>query len=194
MINGHKQYNHINEHIDKKTQGESQMNKKRTIVLSVLMILVMIGMMLIPAAIGESTDPFTITVSSGQSTSITASTDTSFDGALPGATIEIADSIDLTNVGNEVATVNAKFTTFRSTTYGLNGTTSVIPGTSFSMSGVIADSYIALAATDSDTLITGSNIAADAVADVWKVQLILPAGTTAEAYSGTVELTFADVA
>ena len=170
------------------------MNRKRTTALSVFMILMMIGMMLIPAAIASTDEPsaFTITISSGQSTTVTTNTDTTFDAALAGSTNELADSFDLTNVGNVAATVEAKFTTFRTTTYGLNGSTSVIPGTAFSMSEVVADSYVALAATDAGTAITGSNVAADAVADVWKVKLIVPAGQVAEAYSGTVELTFAD--
>lgn len=168
------------------------MNRKRTTILSVIMILVMMGMMLLPTAMGNpvSVDAFTITINSGQSTSITATTDTTFEAALAGSTNELADSFDLTNVGNAAATVDAKFTTLRDATYGLNGSTYVIPGTAFAMTGVIANSYVALVATDTDTEITGSDVAADDVADVWKVRLIVPAGQEADSYSGTVQLTF----
>lgn len=172
------------------------MKVHRKMALSVFMILMMIGIMLLPGAMGVTTDSpsaFTITISSGQSTTVTTNTDTTFDAALPGSTNEIADSFDLTNVGNEVATVEAKFTTYRDATYGLDGSATIIPGTAFAMTEVVANSYIALAATDTGTAITGSNVAADAVADVWKVRLIVPAGQAAESYSGTVELTFADV-
>ena len=170
------------------------MDRKRTGTISALMMLIIIGAMLLPGAMGSTGSPtdFTITISSGQNTAVTTNTSTAFSAALAGSTNEIADSFDLTNVGNVESTVNAKFTTFRTTTYGLNGSTSVIPGTAFSMSEVVADSYVALAATDTGTPITGSNVAADAAVDVWKVKLIVPSGQVAEAYTGTIELTFAD--
>lgn len=172
------------------------MDTKRKATFLAFITLIIMGMVLLPAAMGDPTGTptdFTITISSGQNTAVTTNTSTAFSAALAGSTNEIADSFDLTNVGNVESTVNAKFTTYRTTTYGLNGSTSVIPGTSFSMTEVVADSYISLAATDTGTAITGSNVAADAVADVWKVKLIVPSGQVAEAYSGTVELTFADV-
>lgn len=173
------------------------MIKKRKIAISAFMMLIMIGMMLIPVAMGDTTtdspSPFTITINSGQSTTVTTNTDTTFDAALAGSTNELSDSFDLTNVGNVVATVSAKFTTFRDTTYGLNGSANVIPGTAFSMTEVVSNTYVALAATNDGTAISGSNVAADAVADVWKVKLIVPSGQAAESYSGTVELTFSDV-
>lgn len=168
------------------------MNRKRTTALSLFMILMMIGIMMLPASMASTGEPtaFTITINSGQSTTVTTNTSTTFDAALAGSTNEIADSFDLTNVGNAIATVDAKFTTSRSATFGLNGSSYVIPGTAFAMTEVTADSYVALVATDTDTEITGSEVAADAVADVWKVRLIVPSGQEADSYSGTVQLTF----
>lgn len=169
---------------------------KMKTVLSIFMVLILISMMIIPIVTADPTatpSAFTITIDSGQNTAITDTTSTTFSSALAGSTNEIADSFDLTNNGNAASTVDAKFTTLRDTTYGLNGSTYVIPGTAFSMSEVVANSYVALLATDADEEITGSNVAADAVADVWKVQLIVPAGQEADSYSGTVQLTFTTV-
>ena len=170
------------------------MNKKRKMALSAFMILVMIGMLLVPTAMATTDEPsaFTITINSGQSTTVTTNTDTTFDAALAGSTNELADSFDLTNVGNVAATVEAKFTTYRDAVYGLNGSATIIPGTSFSMAET-SQSYVALLATDADQAMgAGNNVAADAAADQWKVRLIVPSGQAAESYSGTVQLTFAD--
>jgi len=168
------------------------MNKKRTMVLSISMILIMIGMMLIPAAMAiENVDDFTITISSGQSISITTTDDTSFTEVKAGATTVIEPSFGLTNVGNEAGKIDAKFIVNNSN-YGLEGPTDNIPGTSFYMNSN-GQSYLALAATDTDTPFGAAyDVAADDVEDDWNVQIIVPAGQTAEAYVGTVQLTFAD--
>jgi len=167
------------------------MNKKRTMILSISMILIMIGIMLVPAAMGDNVDDFTITVSSGQSISITTTDNVSFTESLPGATVTITPSFGLTNVGNEAGKIDAKFIVNNSN-YGLEGPTDNIPGTSFAMRSN-AQSYLALAADDTDTPFGAAyDVAGDEVEDDWDVQLIIPAGQTAEAYVGTVQLTFAD--
>ena len=176
---------------DNSSKENSKMNKKRTMMLSISMILIMIGMMLVPAAMGDNVNPFTITVSSGQSISITTTDDTSFTEVKAGATTVIEPSFGLTNVGNEAGKIDAKFIV-NNTHYGLEGPTSFIPGTSFYMNSN-GQSYLALAATDTDTSFGAPyDVAADDVEDDWNVQIIIPAGQTAEAYVGTVELTFAD--
>lgn len=171
------------------------MNRKRTTALSVLMILLMIGMMLLPAAMGDTTGSpadFTITVSSGQSTTVTANTSTAFSATLPGITKEIEDSFDLTNAGNVIATVDAKFTTNNGTLYGLDSDEGGLGGANFSLAAV-GGTYTALLNTDVDQAMNADcNVAADNVADVWKAQLVVPAGQAAASYTGTVQLTFAD--
>ena len=170
------------------------MDRTRTF-LSVSMVLLMIGMMLLPAAMAANVDPYTVEVSSGQSTTITATPDVTFGTLDPGTSDNtIPDSFQLTNVGNADATVNAKFTTFNATSsiYGLtNASLDAIGGANFSME-LTGVGYTDLKNTDTDTLIASSNVAADAVADVWNVQLDIPAGTPAAIYTGTVQLTFAD--
>lgn len=169
------------------------MERKRTLALSISMILVMIGIMLLPAAMG-STGPtaFTITISSGQNTAVTANTSTAFSAALPGNTVEIADSFDLTNAGNAISTVAATFTTNNGTLYGLDSTEGGLGGANFSLA-TVGGTYTALDNLVSDTSMNADcNVAADNVADVWKAQLVVPAGQPAAAYTGTVQLTFSN--
>lgn len=168
---------------------------KNIISLSILTMLIMVGVML-PVAMSstDSPDAFNITINSGQNTAVSVSTDTIFDAALAGSSNNsIADSFDLTNSGNVAATVNATFTTSVDGVYGLTNTTYVIGGNNFSLaensqSLVTLDNLATDTATGAD-----NNVAADAVADQWKVELDVPAGQTAAIYSGTIQLTFADV-
>lgn len=173
------------------------MERQRTILLSIFMILTMIGMMLLPAVMADAVDAYTVEVSSGQSTSITATNDVTFGALVPGTSDnEIANSFSLTNVGNTNCTVSATFSTNVSTTYGLTNTTHVIGGGNFSMRNTVGatPTYVDLDNTASTTSMTTDNsVVADAVADVWSVTLDIPAGQYAAIYSGTVELTFADV-
>lgn len=173
-------------------------NNAKVTTLSVFMILVMLGMMLIPAVMGEAVDAYTVTVSSGQSTSITTTTDVDFGALVPGTDDnEIADSFSLTNVGNTDCTVSATFSTNVSTTYGLTNTTYVIGGGNFSMNNTDGSTptYVDLDNLASATSMTTDNdVVADAAADVWSVTLDIPSGQYAAIYSGTVQLTFADTA
>lgn len=171
------------------------MNRKRTTALSVSMILIMIGMMLLPAVMGDPTGnptDFTITISSGQNTAVTDNESTAFSAALPGTTNEIADSFDLTNAGNIIATVAATFTTSNGTLYGLDSDEGGLGGANFSLAAV-GGTYTALDNIAGDTQMNAdTNVAADNITDVWKAQLVVPAGQAAAAYTGTVQLTFAD--
>ena len=174
------------------------MNKQITALVPAFMILIMIGMILLPAATGEAVDAYTVTVSSGQSTSITATTGVAFGSLVPGTdNNEIADSFSLTNVGNTDCTVSATFSTNVSTTYGLTNTTYVIGGGNFSMNNTngASPTYIDLDNLSPATSMTTDNdVVADAAPDVWSVTLDIPSGQTAAIYTGTVELTFADTA
>ena len=173
-------------------------NRTKLTTLSVFMILIMIGMTLIPAAMGEPVDAYTVEVSSGQSTSITATADVDFGALNPGTDDnEIADSFSLTNVGNTDCTVSATFSTNVGAVYGLENTTYVIGGGNFSMRNTVGTTptYVDLDNLASATSMTTDNdVLADDAADVWSVTLDIPSGQYAAIYSGTVELTFADTA
>lgn len=157
-------------------------------LLSVLLILMVAGMLLIPV-FGETLDDLTVTVSSGQSTSITNVTSIGFGSLAPGANDTVTDAFQLTNAGNEIGYVSAAFTTSVSTIYGMtNASTYVIGGGNVSMNG--SGSLVALDNTATPKAMTGNDVAADAVADVWNVKINIPSGQTAAYYTGTIELTF----
>ena len=174
------------------------MNKTTITTISVSMILIMIGMMLTPAAMAAPVDAYTVEVSSGQSTSITATTDVDFGALTPGTDDnEIGDSFTLTNVGNTDCTVSATFSTNVDTTYGLTNTTYVIGGGNFSMRNTVGSTptYVDLDnLAPATSMTTNNDVVADAAADVWSVTLDIPSGQYAAIYSGTVQLTFADTA
>lgn len=174
------------------------MNKTTITVLSVSMILIMIGMILTPAAMAASVDAYTVEVSSGQSTSITTTTDVDFGALNPGTDDnEIADSFSLTNVGNTDCTVSATFSTNVGAIYGLTNSTYVIGGGNFSMNNTngASPTYVDLDNLSPATSMTTDNdVVADAAPDVWSVTLDIPSGQYAAIYTGTVELTFADTA
>ena len=157
--------------------------KKITVALAVMMVA---AAMAAPAAMGVD---YSATVLSGQNTAITAS-----DGALgsgkAGTTLTKASSIELTNEGNDAATVSAAFTTFDGTTYGLTGGAgNVIPGTSFSLG--TTGNLVALGATAASVpLDAANNVPADSVIN-YDAQLNIPTGQAADTYTGTVELNFA---
>ena len=162
------------------------------------MILIMIGMIILPGAMAEPVDSYTVTVSDGQSTSITSTTDVDFGALNPGTdNNEIPDSFGLTNVGNTDCTISAAFSTDEGGIYGLVNTTYVIGGGNFSMNNTdgTTPTYVDL---DNDvgttSMTTDNDVIADEVEDTWSVTLDIPAGQYAAIYSGTVELTFADTA
>lgn len=135
---------------------------------------------------------FTIDVISGQNTAL-LSTNTTFGVILPGNTINIPDTFNLTNTGNVDATVEATFTTFNGSVYGFNSTSGPIGGANFSLA-LTGQTLVSLNNIAAGTP-TGSpnNVIADAVTDIWKVRLDIPSGQIAALYTGAVELTFSDV-
>lgn len=174
------------------------MNRQRTTLVSISMVLIMIGLLLLPSAMCATVDAYTVEVSSGQSTSITDTNDVAF-GALTTGTDdnEISNSFSLTNVGNTNCTVSATFSTNVSTIYGLTNSTYVIGGGNFSMNNTdgATPTYIDLDNLASVTSMTTDNdVESDASPDVWSVTLDIPASQYAAIYTGTVELTFADTA
>ena len=172
------------------------MNTTKKIVMALAVMMVAVAMAA-PAAIGagSGTADYTVSVLTGQDTSIGAVTG-AFGDVLRGTSKEITDSFILTNSGDWDAYVDAKFSTVEGTTYGMpsNGTssTTVIPGTAFSLDPDDAGE-IALKATNADTRIgtvpkapAPNTMTCDAI-------LAVPASQSAEAYSGTVLLTFSNV-
>lgn len=156
--------------------------------LSILLMLIITGIFL-SSALADTLDDLTVTVSSGQSTSITNITTIGFGTLAPGANNTVTDAFQLTNAGNEVGYIGAAFTTNVSTVYGMtNASTHVIGGGNVSMNG--SGSLVALDNTATPKAMTGNDVAADDIADVWNVKLNVPAGQTAAYYNGTIELTF----
>lgn len=164
--------------------------KLRPYSLSILMILITIGMVLLPVAMGgETLDDVIVTVTSGQSTSITTSNAINFGNLAPGENNTVSNAFGLTNVGNVDGHVSATFTTNVSAIYGLTNTTYVIGGANVSMQG--PGTLTALDNTASDTAMgSGNDVAADAIEDLWNIKLNIPSGQDAAIYNGTVELTF----
>ena len=160
------------------------MNRKS---LLLLLILIFAGLLMLPA-LAVTLDDLTVTVSSGQSTSITNTTAIGFGSLAPGTNGTVTDAFQLTNAGNDVGYVSAAFTTNVDTIYGLTNSTYVIGGGNVSMSG--SGSLVALDNGATPKAMTGNDVAADNIADVWNVKLNIPSGQTAAYYTGTIELTF----
>lgn len=162
------------------------MNSK---ILAIAIILVVIAGTFL-ASIASAVDPgeYTLTITEGQNTALTA-IDTSFSAVSAGETSTIDPTFNATNAGNVAADVDVKFVV-NGSVYGFNGTTSNIPGTNVDMQH---DSlgWQALAATDTDTTLTGT-IAADNAADDFGIRVNVPAGQAAEAYVATIAVTFSD--
>ena len=160
------------------------MRNKRTIGLSVLMILIMIGMAILP---GMAAVDFTANVTSTQNTALEAG-DVAFGDITAGTTDEAFTVFTLNNTGNIVANVDAAFTTDVGGVYGFTNTTYVIAGTNFSLTENVSASYNALLATSGDQRMS-DDVPAN-TAEAWDAQLVIPAGQTAALYTGTVEITF----
>ena len=158
-------------------------------ILAIVIVLAVIAGTFL-ASIASAVDPgeYTLTVSSGQNTALTAIS-TSFSAVSAGETSTIDPTFNATNAGNVVADVDVRFVA-NGTVYGFNGTTSNILGTNVSMQHD-ALGWQALAATDTDTTLTGT-IAADNAADNFSIKVAVPAGQAAEAYVATIAVTFSD--
>ena len=165
--------------------------KKIVVALAVMMVAAALAA---PAAI--AIDPYTATVDPGQNTAVAVGTGgVALSSGLAGETLSITDSLKLTNEGNADCAVSAAFTTSEGSTYGLTGTSpNVIPGTSFSLGKT--GKLVALDATATPKSLTPDNNVPKGTAGTpgtadYDAQLDIPAGQAADAYTGTVELSFA---
>jgi len=170
------------------------MNRTRNMALSALMSLIMIGMILAPAAMAETPGDYTATVLSEQNTAI-SNTNTTFNDISAGSTNNISESFDLTNTGNGICNVDAQFTTSNGSIYGFNATDNAgnISGTNFYMNNTdgVTPAWVALKATAEDTdMGADQNVAADNVADTWSARLVVPAAQAAGTYTGVISITF----
>ena len=165
------------------------MDRTKITVLSISMILLMMGLILLPGAVGDTLEDVIVNVSSGQDTSITTSIAINFGDLAPGENNTVSNAFGLTNVGNVIGHVGATFTTNVSTIYGLTNSTYVIGGANVSMQGPGALTALDNLATDT-AMGSGNDVAADNVEDLWDVKLNVPAGQDAAIYNGTIELTF----
>ena len=173
-----------------KPKGMNKMKIQRRLPPSLFIILIMVGMMILPAVVGgEALEDVIVTVTSGQDTSISTSNAINFGSLAPGGNNTVSDAFGLTNVGNVVGHVGATFTTSVSTTYGLTNASYVIGGANVSMQG--PGTLTALDNLVTDTAMGGDNdVAADAVEDMWDIKLNVPSGQDPAIYNGTIELTF----
>ena len=161
--------------------------KKIAIALAVMVVTAMAA----PAVMGDDEAAYTVTVLTGQDTSISAVTG-AFGDVLRGTSKEITDSFTLTNSGDWNASVDAKFLNHTAgNVYGMTNATEtgVIPGTAFSLDPD-GSGAIALKATDTDTPI--GNVTKDGGTMTCDAILAVPGSQSAEAYSGTVLLTFSN--
>lgn len=156
-----------------------------------LFMVLIIGLFILPAAMGASPDPYQVIVDIGQNTAL-QSTDIDFGSFKAGTINDIDNSFNLTNSGNVVCNVDAQFTTFHGSVYGFNAISGYIAGTNFYMNNTdaITPTWVALTATAVDADM--GNILADNIADDWAVRLVAPAGQEAGDYTGTVQLTFSN--
>lgn len=168
-----------------------KMNTKGKIAIAVAVMMVAAATTA-PMVMGDEEAVYTVTVLTGQDTTIGA-VNGAFGDILRGTSKEITDSFTLTNNGDGNASVDAKFSTYNATdVYGMVNATSgiAIPGTAFSLDPDDGGAK-ALKATDEDTAIGtvtsgGGIMTCDAILNV-------PSTQSAEAYSGTIQLTFSNV-
>jgi len=163
--------------------------------IEISLIVLMLIIISLPIAISDSPSDFTMTILSGQSTSLT-SLNTNFGALVAGSeNNQILNSFSLINAGNNDASVNITFTTYNTSSgiYGMtNDTYDAIGGSNFSMN-LTGQTAVNLDNTASDTAFgSGHNVVADNVTDMWNVYLDAPAGKSAAIYSGLIQLTFAD--
>jgi len=161
------------------------MNNKLVIAIAVLMVAALVAPGVMAADV-----PYTATVTSGQSTTVTFNG--TFGSVVTGSGFDaniIVDSITCNNVGTDAATVDAAFTSNDGTTYGLttgDPVVDVIGGSNFQLGK--PTTFDALNDEGNDVTLTNGVPAASTV--YYDARLQVPAGQTAGDYSGTVQLTF----
>ena len=162
------------------------MENKIVIAIATLMVVALAAPVVMAADV-----PYTATVSTAANVAVGIN-GAAFGSVLAGTTHEITDSLTLTNTGNSVASVSAKFTTNDGGTYGLTtSTNTVIGGSNFQIG--IDGSELALSNGDTNTALAGSNVAASGGTVNYDAILTVPAGQEAGDYTGNVLLTFTSV-
>lgn len=158
--------------------------KKILVALAVMMVA---AAMAAPAAMGAN-PTYEATVLSGQNTVVTV-LDHTFGNGKAGDTLNISDSLNLSNTGNDDATVAANITAHVGADYGLKSVwDDIIPGDNLllgttgnltALNKVLAVGGVALG-------VNNKVPANDFVR--YDARLNIPAGQNATAYSGTVEI------
>ena len=139
---------------------------------------------------GTDYQDFTVTINGMQNTALT-SIDTSFENGFPGtdyADNVITLSFYLINSGSIDADISAKFTTDYESTYGLVSGTSTIGGSNFKLGNATLDTLL----DNGNSVDLTDDVPGEVTQRNYEVQLRVPSGQSALAYSGTVELTFSD--
>ena len=154
--------------------------------LAIAIVALMVAALAAPLVMADDV-PYTATVTSGQSTSVTASIGTFSDVECPSDFDDnvITNSITCENVGNAAASVAAKFTTGDGTTYGLTKGSDVIGGSNFQLGDLTFDT---LNDAGSDVTLTDGVPATSTV--TYDAKLKVPSGQASGSYGGTVQLTF----
>lgn len=164
------------------------MNKKIGIAMAALMMAALVAPVVMAA-------DYTATVLAGQNTAVAVGEGgVAFGSILQGNSNTLTTSLVLTNSGGVAAAVSAAFTTLVSPTYGLVDTattpTLVIPASNFEL-GTTGNLVGLLDAGTSQALGTSNNVLA-ATSVNYDARLTVPSTQAAGAYSGTVELAFAN--
>ena len=163
------------------------MENKLAITIVALMVLALAA----PAVMGANDATYLATVKTSQSTSVVAgSGGVDFGNMLQGTSKTLPTSLVLTNSGGWDAEVSAGFTTNYSGTYGMVNGTNVLAGTSFELGTPGNLMQLNSGATPVD-LLTANNVPATGSAN-YDAKLTV-ASEEAVAYSGLVQLTFANV-
>ena len=140
---------------------------------------------------GTDYQDFTVTVTGMQNTALT-SVDTSFDNGTPGSDFTdntITLSFYLINSGSIDADVSAKFITNQGAVFGLvDDGSSIIPGSNFKLGNSTLDALL----DNGNSVDLTDDVPGEDTQINYEVQLRVPAGQSALAYSGTIELTFSD--
>jgi hypothetical protein len=166
------------------------MNMKNKLVIMMVFALIVVNLPL-SQVMGDTPSDYTVTVMGSQNTAL-QTINTNFGTVQAGTTNTISPSFNLTNVGNQPAQIDAKFTTFNGTVYGLDSISEPIGAANFSLKDTSTINWVALSNDGSDQTMT-DQVAADAVAHNWDAKLIVPAGQAADSYTGTIELIFSNI-
>ena len=167
--------------------------KNNKIVIGLVLVAIALAGVYVAAADSAA---YTLTVNSAQNTAF-AFTSGTFGAVNSGVTSTIANTFTLDNTGNIDAHVTAAFTTgYDASSYGMNNSVNasaadVILGTTFELKSHDG-TFKALGATSAGVEMTDHAVKGHG-ADVWSIEANVPAGQNSGSYTGTIEITFANV-